>query len=197
MAKLKSANGQMIDFDAIRLKNEDVIALGNMKVNARGDLLGAGGKIVKTRDQVMKDYYALNTPVAIDELREQNPVLEPVRSPPVGTIPTRPAAPIVTEVEEPLSIAGSGFDDEDLGPPDIMPIEKATRPMIVQTPVPHRSPPASEPVTTIATAVNSDDEVLVPTPTIRGSLASAVAKTSTTTQKEKLPPKKANGIQRF
>ena len=38
--------------------------MGNMKTNARGDELGAGGQVVKTRAQLMQEYHKLNTPVA-------------------------------------------------------------------------------------------------------------------------------------
>jgi hypothetical protein len=58
----KSALGKAIDMDQIRLNNEDVIAVGNMKVNARGDELGPGGTVAKSRNEVMKEYYKLNTP---------------------------------------------------------------------------------------------------------------------------------------
>jgi hypothetical protein len=65
MAKVyKTAMGKTIDMDMIRLANETSIAIGNMKTNARGDELGQGGKIVKTRAQIMQEYYALNAPVA-------------------------------------------------------------------------------------------------------------------------------------
>lgn len=67
MAKsYRSALGKPIDMDTLRLANEETIAVGNMKVNARGDELGPGGKIVKTRNQVMDEYYRLNTPTATD-----------------------------------------------------------------------------------------------------------------------------------
>jgi len=56
----RSAQGKTIDMDALRLKNEEVIAVGNMKVNARGDELGPGGVVVRTRNQVMDEYYASN-----------------------------------------------------------------------------------------------------------------------------------------
>lgn len=62
----RSALGKTIDMDNLRLANEETIAIGNMKVNARGDELGPGGKIVKTRNQVMDEYYRLNTPTATD-----------------------------------------------------------------------------------------------------------------------------------
>jgi hypothetical protein len=37
-----------------------------MKVNARGDEIGEGGRVVRTREQVLADYYAQN-PNALHE----------------------------------------------------------------------------------------------------------------------------------
>ena len=62
----KTANGKRINIDAVISQNEESIAIGNMRVNARGDELGPGGKIERTREKVMADYYKLNTPVATD-----------------------------------------------------------------------------------------------------------------------------------
>ena len=42
----KTARGKTIDMDKVKLANETVNAVGNMKVNARGDRLGVGGKVV-------------------------------------------------------------------------------------------------------------------------------------------------------
>jgi hypothetical protein len=64
MATYKTAMGKSIDIDSLRVANENVIAVGNMKTNGRGDELGAGGKIAKTRAQLMQEYHKLNTPVA-------------------------------------------------------------------------------------------------------------------------------------
>ncbi|CAB4133591.1 hypothetical protein UFOVP257_313 [uncultured Caudovirales phage] len=61
-----TANGKQINIDSLIAQNEDTIAVGNMKVNARGDQLGAGGKVEVPREKVMNDYYKLNTPVAVD-----------------------------------------------------------------------------------------------------------------------------------
>ena len=60
----RTSRGEIVDIDMLRLSNESTIAVGNMKVNARGDQLGAGGKVVKTKAQVMQEYHKLNTPVA-------------------------------------------------------------------------------------------------------------------------------------
>ncbi len=43
--------GKPIDLDALRTKNEKTIAVGNAGVNARGDTIGPGGKIVKKREE--------------------------------------------------------------------------------------------------------------------------------------------------
>ena len=68
MAKVyKTAMGKPVDMDMLRLANEGIIAVGNMRTNARGDELGPGGKIVKTRSQLMSEYHQLNTPMAADE----------------------------------------------------------------------------------------------------------------------------------
>ena len=53
----RSALGKMIDMDAMLAVNEEEIAVGNMKVNARGDELGPGGIVLRTREEVMSEYY--------------------------------------------------------------------------------------------------------------------------------------------
>ncbi|MGY8864130.1 MAG: hypothetical protein ACKVJK_00740 [Methylophagaceae bacterium] len=56
--------GKQVDMDLLRKKNELTPAVGNARVNARGDELGPGGKIVRKREQVIKDYYKGSMPVA-------------------------------------------------------------------------------------------------------------------------------------
>lgn len=62
----RTAAGQQVDFGALLSQNETVPAIGNMNVNARGDEIAPSGDIVKTRDQVMKDYHQMNTMVPQD-----------------------------------------------------------------------------------------------------------------------------------
>ena len=67
MSKIhRSARGDAVDMDMIRLSNESTIAIGNMKTNARGDQLGAGGQVVKTRGEIMQEYHRLNTKIPGD-----------------------------------------------------------------------------------------------------------------------------------
>lgn len=53
-----SANGKLIDFDTLRQKNELTPAVGNMRVNARGDKIGPNGEILKSREEILKDFYS-------------------------------------------------------------------------------------------------------------------------------------------
>lgn len=60
MAKLyKTARGKMIDVDRIRLQNENTLTVGNMKTNARGDLLGPKNEIAVSRNQLMDQIYSV------------------------------------------------------------------------------------------------------------------------------------------
>lgn len=53
----KTMQGKEIDLEKLRKKNELTLAVGNVRVNARGDELGPGGKIIKKREDAMKEYY--------------------------------------------------------------------------------------------------------------------------------------------
>ena len=56
----RTMRGKEIDLEKLSLRNETTPAVGNIRVNARGDELGAGGKIVKTREQILEEYYKKN-----------------------------------------------------------------------------------------------------------------------------------------
>lgn len=47
MTIYKTAKGKEIDLNKLINKNELTLAVGNMKVNARGDKVGPGGQIIK------------------------------------------------------------------------------------------------------------------------------------------------------
>lgn len=57
MAVYKSAMGKKIDMAALIAKNEKVRAVGNAKLNARGDIIDSQGKIVEaSNNRVNKNY---------------------------------------------------------------------------------------------------------------------------------------------
>ena len=72
----KSMQGKQIDMDLLRQRNELTPAVGNAKVNARGDQLGPGGKIIRKKEEVIKDYYKNNPNTMPDE----NPVKKDISS---------------------------------------------------------------------------------------------------------------------
>lgn len=74
----KTANGQIIDMDAIRFKNETVVALGNMNVNARGDEIAPMVEVPRTRKEQMTEYYKLHSviPTKKPRVKKQNALVE-------------------------------------------------------------------------------------------------------------------------
>ena len=56
----RTMQGKIIDMDKLMQQHELTPAVGNAKMNARGDKLGPGGRIVKTREQVVAEYYESN-----------------------------------------------------------------------------------------------------------------------------------------
>jgi hypothetical protein len=53
----RTMQGKEIDLDKLRAKNETVLAVGNAKVNARGDEIGPGGRITRKREEIVNEYY--------------------------------------------------------------------------------------------------------------------------------------------
>lgn len=53
----RSANGKVVDMGALRLKNEKVRAVGNMKVNARGDEIDERDRVIRKRTEQTNNQY--------------------------------------------------------------------------------------------------------------------------------------------
>lgn len=51
----RSMQGKEVDMHKLVMQNEMTVAVGNVRVNARGDELGPGGKIIKKREEVLKE----------------------------------------------------------------------------------------------------------------------------------------------
>ncbi len=60
MKKVTSLKGREIDITALREANAEKVALGNASMNARGDIVGRGGEIVRSKDDIVRDYYDSN-----------------------------------------------------------------------------------------------------------------------------------------
>jgi hypothetical protein len=53
----RTMQGRMVDIEKLRAANESVQAVGNMNVNAKGDVLGAGGQVVTPKEKIIQKYY--------------------------------------------------------------------------------------------------------------------------------------------
>ena len=59
----KTALGKTIDMGKLSLQNEKVRAVGNMKVNARGDMVDDMNRVISSKnDQVNKQYNKQTAP---------------------------------------------------------------------------------------------------------------------------------------
>jgi hypothetical protein len=54
-AVYRTMQGKEVDLNRLMNQNELTMAVGNVKVNARGDELGAGGKIVRKREELSRE----------------------------------------------------------------------------------------------------------------------------------------------
>jgi len=79
----RTMQGKEIDLEKLARQNELMPAIGNMKVNARGDELGPGGQITRRREDIVAEYY------------EDNPNAR-------GSRTTAPAAEPVVEKQQPV-----------------------------------------------------------------------------------------------
>jgi hypothetical protein len=71
----RSMQGKEIDMHKLVMQNEMTVAVGNAKVNARGDELGAGGKIIRKQEDVLRE-----SPIKVPEqFNVRNNTAEPVR----------------------------------------------------------------------------------------------------------------------
>lgn len=67
MVERRTAAGKILDMEALMAENENAIAVGNAKVNARGDQLGPGGQVVETVQEVATAYYQENPRAVITQ----------------------------------------------------------------------------------------------------------------------------------
>jgi hypothetical protein len=70
--KVVSMKGVAVDMSRYITQNETAVAVGNGKMNARGDILGRGGKVVTERDQVAQEYHQKHGPNTVKHVPLSN-----------------------------------------------------------------------------------------------------------------------------
>ena len=92
----RSAQGKMVDIGALQLQNEEVRAVGNMPVNARGDLVDAWNRPINSKNQQIARQYNRQVGNVLD-----TPVLtkapEPEKVKPKGEKKPKVVAPVPPE----------------------------------------------------------------------------------------------------
>lgn len=71
MSKHVTYRGTTIDMDSLRRENEKSIAIGNMKVNAKGDQIGK--EQTKTADQLARENHRIHSAVVSTGLKGKQP----------------------------------------------------------------------------------------------------------------------------
>lgn len=69
----RTMRGKVVDMELLQQRNELTPAVGNARVNARGDELGPGGKIIRKKEQTVKDYYKTEPREKV-EVAEETPL---------------------------------------------------------------------------------------------------------------------------
>jgi len=101
----KTAKGREIDMMKLVRQNELVPAVGNAKVNARGDKLGPGGKIIVKREERQ---------TAANQIPEQLSI-RPAAEPVVAAAP-EPAPIVIEQPVKPLTPAQKAKAIKDMDP---------------------------------------------------------------------------------
>jgi hypothetical protein len=104
MSRHVTYRGATLDMDSIRRENERTPAIGNMRVNAKGDQI-RGGVVTKTADQIARENHRVQTTVVKTGLKG-----------PVGKDPAiKPE-----ESKKPKSVAKTKTREKELPSGDIM-----------------------------------------------------------------------------
>ncbi len=108
MSRHITYRGATLDMDSIRRENEHVPAIGNQRVNARGDQI-SGGKVTKTADQIARDNHRVQSVIVKSGLKGPTPALDaPIMDAPAPVKPTKtkskevelPSGDIIIESEK-------------------------------------------------------------------------------------------------
>jgi hypothetical protein len=100
----RTASGKSIDMSALAAKNENVRAIGNMNVNAKGDLIDSNNKVIAPASQRVARSYNKTTqnPSANQNVNKQEAP---------KTAPSAPA-PVLKKEEPPVVFLEDMSEDE-------------------------------------------------------------------------------------
>jgi hypothetical protein len=124
-----TAQGKSVDLGAIILQNEHVRAVGNMNVNARGDLLDGSSRVIDTRNQQVSRQMERTTQPAVTGV-----AIGPRHTSSVSARRARADAQATPATQDPV-------------------VEDTVEELEVQEPAPVDAAPAEPPLTGLAAAM--------------------------------------------
>jgi hypothetical protein len=97
----RTSRGKTVDLGALRLQNENVRAVGNMGVNARGDKIDATGKVIDSKNQQLQRRIQRQTNVSegpVHSSTRAQLAADNAAAPVVGSVvPPKPTAPVAAD----------------------------------------------------------------------------------------------------
>jgi hypothetical protein len=104
----RTAQGKMVDLGSLQLRNENVRAVGNMGVNARGDLVDSYNRPIDPKTQQVSRQYQKQTTNVQNQSTHATKSKDKTAAP-VKTQPTSLEQNIVDQVDQPEEESASGL----------------------------------------------------------------------------------------
>lgn len=114
MAKYRTAMGKIVDMGILAAKNEKTRAVGNMKVNARGDTIDANGNIIKPVTNKVNEAYSktVGNRAAQPVRKAPRPADQSARTPAKPKAQPANTAGVNQRVPEPLTEAEKELEED-------------------------------------------------------------------------------------
>ena len=128
MVKRVTNKGKVIDIETLIAQNSDTPAMGNMKVNAKGDLLGKNGEVIQRNEDRVRSYYEDNpkSSTAKSSLKgampDQEPQQQTAMDPSLKTAQsqkTEADQSVMNAVEQPVDKKPVGYKEVEMPNGDI------------------------------------------------------------------------------
>jgi hypothetical protein len=101
----RTAQGKIVDLGALQLKNENVRAVGNMNVNAKGDLIDGSNRPISSRNEQVGRQYKKQTNVNDD-----------------AVVSSKKSAAVTPVAAEPIPVPPEDFEDDFVKTDEVEPV---------------------------------------------------------------------------
>ena len=102
MATHRSAMGKSVDMATLAAKNEKVRAVGNMKVNARGDTIDSQGRVTRPVTEKVNSAYAKTVGNRSAQVKPTAPQVDAPRPTPAAPVTVAPI--VATPAADPFQL---------------------------------------------------------------------------------------------